>query len=317
MLGLLVEQLFLMSEATGTTNETTAFRELVGQKSSEVAGQFPSNLHRLVQVLDGAAPQFVFRMVVETLAGKQWYYEHEGKCMANYLWDSSTLAKARRQFERVSIDPSGAKISGSYLRMAIAWSFVAVGMGISFAAGIANWGGRTGKFERINDSFQTFLLFLAVPAFTIKIMSHSGEQAIKDWLTGCVRIVNLEQIEKIVLNRLVRRHGIPGARAVLAINRVKCETDRRYNWTSPDNLCYKPGHKDGQISAMKARSAADLECVIGIDGDAARSWIAPSTTSYIYGADMNHLTFSCGGGEGPELKGLFVAQYPLHGAFFA
>lgn len=184
MLGLLIEELFKKCEQNGSTESALSFRRSIGRNAGLVSEEFPAKRRRIRTALEHASATKIFRMVVETVAGKQWYYDSNGKVICNYLWDAESLKKARAQLDRVSVDTTGAKISGSYTRISVAWSFVTAGLLISMLSGVLNWGSRETRFERVNDAFQTFLLFLAVPAFTVKIMSHGGEQAIKDWLTG-------------------------------------------------------------------------------------------------------------------------------------
>ncbi|CAN8065084.1 unnamed protein product [Agarophyton chilense] len=225
-----------------------------------------------------------------TLAGRNFLVERSDVALACYYWDPTTLREVRVALQKYAEDANGPKLYGYYRRIAVAWTLVVSGVLLAILAGVLNWGKRENQFERVNDVFQTFLLVLSLPAFTVKIAATNGEQAIKDWLVGACRISTMEVLEKEIHKRLRGNKR----RGWIAIQRVKCETDDKQNWTAPDNMCFKTSHLNGNLRARRDRTMADLELVFGTDGKRARSWVELSNETNILGRDVNHLQFTCG-----------------------
>lgn len=247
-----------------------------------------------------------------TLAGRNFIVERPDGAIACYYWDPEYLTKVRHQMKKLSQDINGPKLYGSYWRIGLAWTLVASGSLLAIMSGVFNWAKRENDFERVNDVFSTFLLVLSLPAFTVKIAATNGDQAIKDWLTGVMRVKSVEHLETHIARRLKGNKR----RAWVAMQRVKCETDDRQNWTAKDNMCFKTGHMDGSLRAEKDRNMSELEFVIGTNGNRARSWIQISNETNIIGSDVNHLQFTCGT-TNPTRTPAFFSQTPSPRVWFA
>lgn len=295
------------------THEQRQFQKRWHQRlSHELGDHFDPLLHRYSEFVSNMDPDHRINALMCALAGRNFIIEQPDQALALYYWDPAFLADTRAQLQKYSEDANGPKLYGYYWRMMVAWTLVVAGMLISILSGLLNWGNRESNFERVNDVFQTFLLILAIPGFTVKIAATNGEQAIKDWLVGIRRIKDMEDLERQI-HRRIRGNK---RRAWLAIQRVKCETDDKQNWTAPDNMCFKTAHLDGSLRARKDRNMAELELVIGTNGQRARSWIEIANETNILGKDVNHLQFTCGTTDGVRTAAFF-SHTPSSRVWFA